>query len=414
LLAGAGCFICGVLVHLGTPSDGPHTILGAAVCAPTDTVNCDYVLNSRWAKIGPIPTSVLGLTYFAALGAWFAIIGVPNYAGRRWHVLPLAVVIPGVCGSIGFLYVLWFELPVSCPWCIAAHVVNLSILVLAIAAWPRRAGVRALAAVEAAYPSGARAATVLGFSIAAAWIAIATVSSYNAQVYASRLQAEYQGVVNNADYIAWRHAQSPLRQIPIHAEDLSIGPPEAPHTLVVFTDFQCSNCRAFHSFAARLSAGFPERLRLVLKHCPMSAECNEHVSGAFHYFSCEAARAAEAARAVGNSDQTHKYYAELFDNMERFAQKPYASLAVEVGLDRSRFLAALKAGAGVERIEADTTLANELGVEGTPALFLDGRRLRQWRIVKPGTRADVDWQATGALWVRLLGRTRDAAQDQSK
>ena len=56
-----------------------------------------------------------------------------------------------------------------------------------------------------------------------------------------------------------------------------------------------------------------------------------------------------------------------------------------------------------QRILDDVALGARLGVEGTPYLFLDGRRLSDWRILTKTFRPKTDVHQTLALWERLLG-----------
>jgi protein-disulfide isomerase/uncharacterized membrane protein len=400
ILALAGCMICIVLIRLGTPAGGAVRILGASICAPTDTINCDFVLNSRWAKVGPIPTSILGLAYFALIALWYVIVGVPNYSGRRWHLPIMAIVFTGVCGSLGFLYVLAFDLPVWCTWCVAAHVVNLWLLILTILAWPGRPDPPADGiAPEPPHPTGARVAAALGLGALLLWCILSTITAVNSRLYGQQIEAQYRKAVNNADYAVWRYRQGSAKEIPLRSDDFAIGPADAPFTLVAFGDFQCPLCRSFRYFADRLVTEFPDRLRIVFKHYPLSAECNRHMTQTTHYYACAAARAAEAARATGTPEQAGAYAGKLYENAGRFDQNPYEILTLDVGIDRPRFAAALKAGAGRERIEEDVDLGHELGIEGTPALFLNGRPLVNWYILGASA-MDVD--ATIALWNRLL------------
>jgi protein-disulfide isomerase/uncharacterized membrane protein len=418
VLALAGCFICIVLIRLATPTGRPAEIWGMTVCAPTTAVNCDYVLNSRWARLGPIPTSVAGLAYFGLLALWYGAIGLPNRAGRRWHLLPLLAVLAGASCSAGLLYVLAFRLPVWCTWCVAAHVVNFWILIFTLLAWPRRREVygEPVIAPQTRYPSGSRVAAVLGFAVAVLWIMVATLTAYNSQAYARQLQGLYLKAVNNADYIQWRYQQAPVRDIPIRPDDPSLGSGEAPSTLVVFSDFQCPKCRAFHRFLDSLLARFPGKLRCVYKHCPMARECNPQVSQTLHYFSCGAAEAAEAARAVASPEQVEAYFGRLFDRLARLEEYPYEVIAAEVGIDRGQFAAALRAGLGRERVQEDAALAHDLGVSGTPAVFLNGRLLPSWQILKsdlsPGEPA-MDADATMVLWEKLLAMDQHAPSEMA-
>ncbi len=401
LLAITGCLISFVLVRLSQPGESSATLFGAAVCAPTETVNCDYVLSSRWAKVGPIPISVLGMAYFTALAVWFVVVGAPNYAGRLWHLLPLGLVGVGGCASVALLYVLIFGLPVWCTWCVAAHVANLFLFALTVLAWPRRAKVRAVGD-EVPYPSFARGGVVVGASVGMVLLLLTAAHALNASAVARGYQQRYLEVTNNVDYILWRYRAAKEQDIPITSDDLVIGPDDAPCQLVVFSDFQCAKCRLFHGLIERLREERPEVLRCVFKHYPMSDHCNEHVDQPFHVISCPAAEAAEAVRSVASAEQSYAYYLALYKDMSRLDEAPYAALAEQVGIDPRRFAAALSEHAGHERIKGDIALAHALGVEGTPTVFLNGRLIPNWRIMTFDVKPRFDSKATFALWNKLL------------
>jgi len=435
LSAIVGCVICLVLVRLSVPSDTPTMIFGSAVCAPSQGVDCDYVLSSRWSRIGPIPVAALGMAYFAVIAAWFTAVGLPNYHGRRWHLLPLGLVTIGILASIGFMFVMGFQLPVWCTWCIAAHVVNGLVFVFIALAWPRRLRINVQATespshccgtgakagghhgrdaratedcepgskTERAYPSNARVLAVAAACLAIVLLVLLAGYAHNARTLAWRYQRHYIAATNNIDYIEWRYGQAPVRDIPIRADDPSLGPGAAPFTVVAFSDFECSKCQAFFLSATALVERFPGKLRCVFKHYPVAAACNPHVPGSFHYFSCEAALAVEAARAVGTPRQSLDYHRALYAHMSQLDERPYEATAVQVGMDPTRFSAALRDGTGRDRLEEDITLAHELGVEATPTLFLNGRQLPTWKIVSTDKAHTLDVDKTVALWERLLG-----------
>lgn len=407
VLAVAGCVISLVLVRLSLPGDAPATVFGADLCAPSQTVNCDHVLNSRWSRIGPIPVAALGLAYFAALAAWFTVVGLPNRSGRRWHLVPMAVICVGLCGSVGMMLLMAVSLPFWCTWCAAAHAVNGLIFILGLLAWPRSraAGERDADDVppeaETPYPSAARALAV-GASCGAFALMIAMGGvAYRAQYTAYQFRERYLAATNNVDYVEWRYRRAPEQAITIHPDDLSLGPADAPFTIVAFTDFECSKCEAFFSSAGSLLERFPGTLRCVFKHFPLASTCNPHVEGRMHYFSCEAALAAEAAHAVGTAEQSLAYHKALYASSGRLDDRPYVQLAKEVGLDPAAFSAALDQPGARRRLDADIALGGKLGVEATPTIFLNGRRLPTWKITAGGGNLDVD--QTVALWERLLG-----------
>ena len=422
LLALSGCFISAVLLGLSQPSSEPMRILGAEVCSPGASVNCDYVLASGWGRVGPVRTALLGLLYFAALAGWFAIVGPANYLGRRWHLLPLIGVAAGLCGSLYLVYLMAFRLPVWCTWCVAAHLANAGIFVLTAWTWPRRPRPTARPAAASAetpglapipvgvapaankpHPSGTRVLATIGCLAGLMLLILMASVTYNFQAAALRYRQEYVKIANDADYIVCRHQQAPLQEIPLRPDDPSMGPADAPHTIVVLSDFECPKCQSFFFSAGSIVQRFPGKVRIVFRHYPLSSACNSKVGTEFHYFSCEAAQAAEAARQVGTPEQVLNYYRLLYANAARLDERPYEKLAADAGLDAARFAAALRNSAGRDRLSEDIALGERLAIDGTPALFLDGRRLRNWRIMSGETEIKVDAEKTLTLWERLLG-----------
>lgn len=408
VLVAAGCIISGVLIWMGSGTPGSEAVFGANLCRSDGSVNCHYVLGSRWARLGSVPAAVVGFIYYVVLAVWFVFIGVPNRGGRGWHVVPMVLTALGLCGSFWFIYVMAVKLPVWCTWCVAAHVVNGLVFLLTALAWPRGPH----GGSDRPYPSGLRVGVVSGTSGAAVVITFLAGLAYAYAVSSHRLGQKYLEVTNNIEYIAWRHSQSPMHDIPIRPDDAAVGEADAPFTIVVFSDFECGKCANFHRNIHRLVTRFPGTLRCVFKHYPMSIQCNEHIERGFHYFACEAALAAEAARAAGTARQLHKYHHLLYENRSRFDERPYESLAEEVEIDAEAFSTVIASDEIRRRVLDDIDLGKRLGIEGTPTLFLNGRSLPDWKIMKNELPRRMDVSQSLALWERLLGTK--AVTGQSK
>ncbi len=401
---------------MSLPSRAGGGSIGAALCAPGERVNCDYVLGSRWARVGQIPAAQLGFAYFAALVAWFLAVGLPNRRGRFWHLVPLVLGGAGMAASAWFMYVMAARLPVWCTWCVGAHVANVGVFILTFMSWPRRVGSeRAEAPLDAAsdedraHPSMVRGWGVLGGCAAAGGLILTAGFWLTSATYAARLERDYLAVTNDVAYVMWKFETAAPHEIPIRADDPAEGPADAPNTLVVFADYECPHCHQVHRMAYDLAMKqFPGRLRYVAKHFPVCTVCNPHVSATLHYFSCEAAVAAEAARVAGTAEQAGAYRKLLYQNAFRLDERPYTALAQDAGIDRAAFERALAGEDCRGRIREDVDLGQRLGVEGTPALFLNGRRLAHWRIVRTADPRETDFERTLELWRRLLGVTGES------
>ena len=244
------------------PTVGSAVVFGTEICAAAARIECRHVLRSEWARIGPVSAAHLGFAYFAAMAVWFGAIGVPNRAGRGWHWVPVGVGALGLSISIYFTYVMARYLPVWCSWCLAAHGVNLLLVALTVAAWPRGGTDKADAGVPAR-PSTVRALGVLGgLSVAVLFVVVAGYAAVT-RTLVEMCRNRLFDATNNAAFIRMRTQQAPEHDIPIRPDDLAFGPAVAPFTLVAFTDFECPHCLQIHHYAPELVRLFPDRLRVV-------------------------------------------------------------------------------------------------------------------------------------------------------
>lgn len=141
-----------------------------------------------------------------------------------------------------------------------------------------------------------------------------------------------------------------------------LGSPDAPVTMIEFSDLQCSFC-ARHS-----SQTFPElqrnyidtgKLRYAVRDLPLP----------MHRY---AVPAAVAARCAGEQGKFWEMRRAIYVARGRLDQEPYADMAGELGLDVERFDACRRDGRQLAQVRADAALAAAEGIASTPA-FVIGR-----------------------------------------
>jgi protein-disulfide isomerase len=164
------------------------------------------------------------------------------------------------------------------------------------------------------------------------------------------------------------------REIPVVAGNPRLGPDAAPARLTVFSDFQCPGCRELAGRLGGLRLRFGDNLQIVFKHYPLSTGCNDALTVDLHPGSCRAALAAVAAARQGRFWQFHD---ALFAT--DLATESPEDVARRLGLEMDRFRAELRSGAPRESVRADVALGSALGINETPALFLNGRRVHDVR-----------------------------------
>ena len=138
------------------------------------------------------------------------------------------------------------------------------------------------------------------------------------------------------------------------------GPANAKLTIVEYADFECGHCKAASTVVDQLVEKYPDRIRVVFKHFPLS----------FHAMAKKAAAAAEAAGRQGKFWEMHH---ALFATQEFLDDDLIRGHAKAIGLDPVRFEKDWTDPAVVARVEASRKEAEGLGVNATPAFFVNGR-----------------------------------------
>lgn len=148
----------------------------------------------------------------------------------------------------------------------------------------------------------------------------------------------------------------------VGTDDHSQGSRDAPVTLVVYGDYECPYTRRANDAVRETQPGFGDRLRFVFRHFPLT-EIHPH-----------AQRAAEAAEAAARQDRFWEMHDHLFAHQRALEEDDLSRYAAELGLDPSRFDRDMVGSDLGERIERDVESGLESGVQGTPALFINGMR----------------------------------------
>jgi protein-disulfide isomerase len=149
---------------------------------------------------------------------------------------------------------------------------------------------------------------------------------------------------------------------PVNANDHSIGPDDAPVTLVEYGDYECPYCGMAHPIVKRAQRELGSQLRFVFRHFPL---------GESHPHARIAAEAAEAAGAQGKFWEMHD---TLFENQEALEVEDLIGYAKSLGLDTVKFARDLEAGTYTKRVRDDFRSGVKSGVNGTPTFFMNGAR----------------------------------------
>jgi protein-disulfide isomerase len=160
-----------------------------------------------------------------------------------------------------------------------------------------------------------------------------------------------------------RHAQREQkgRNIQIRKSDHILGNPNAPVTLLEYGDYECPHCGEAHWTVKALHEALGDNLRYVYRNFPLT-EVHPH-----------AETAAEAVEAAGVQGRFWEMHDAVFENQDALEEDDLATYAADVGLDANKVVAEIEGGAYRDRIQEDIDSGNQLGVDGTPAFFINGQ-----------------------------------------
>jgi protein-disulfide isomerase len=143
--------------------------------------------------------------------------------------------------------------------------------------------------------------------------------------------------------------------------DPSLGPANAPVTIVEFSDFNCPFCQRWHQEVFQeLLESYPEQLRFVYKDFPIVG------GGRAGFLGAQAAHCAE------EQDAYWDYHDALFSGAYTFDSPGVDQAAVDLGLDLDPFKECMVEARYAEEVRDDFNYGVSLGVTSTPSFFING------------------------------------------
>ncbi len=163
--------------------------------------------------------------------------------------------------------------------------------------------------------------------------------------------------------------KQPQLPVKISADnDPIIGNPDAPITIIEFSDFQCPFCARFHTqtlpliFEEYIEQG---KVKLVFRDFPIQN---------IHPNALPASVAAECANEQGRFKEMHDM---LFNNQNEWSKQEtddavslFSQYAAKIQLEQKTFDSCLTNGKYIEEIKKDLDDGRDYGVSGTPGFFV--------------------------------------------
>jgi predicted DsbA family dithiol-disulfide isomerase len=140
----------------------------------------------------------------------------------------------------------------------------------------------------------------------------------------------------------------------------SAGPSSAPVVLILFSDFECPHCKTYSEVMKEILKKYENKVQLVFRQYPLTN---------IHKNAQKAAEAAFCASAQGRFWEMHDL---MFQDQNSLGIEELKNKAKKLGLDATVFNDCLTSSRYAGKVREDIHAGAAAGVDGTPALFING------------------------------------------
>lgn len=331
----------------------------------SDLFNCNAVLASRYAKVGPFFIAELAIGYYLIL-----LTGLFDVWSSQKSLSILIFLLVLTTISVVYSTILnifsFVDLGAICLLCLLTVPINLAILILLFLAMeiplgklPRTIKRKFLFKPKSVLIYGSIALIVMGLGVAGG----------------RKLNpgARFSFDVSKEAYL--KNFFALPREEVFLPERPSLGNPDAQVTIVAFSDLQCRACRGAESVLKPLLKEYENRIRLTYLNFPLNPQCNPMARRSKHHLmGCLAAKEMLCAFQHG---KFMEYYA-LVGNLESGTASPF-DMAAGLGIGGTSFENCIDSARTVALLMQDIETGTRFKVKRLPSIYINGRHFRDWR-----------------------------------
>jgi protein-disulfide isomerase/uncharacterized membrane protein len=340
----------------------------ASFCSVSEYINCDAVALSPYSEIFGYPLAGLLAVYYTAM----LILGINIYFSSkkadsfskeqhaRFVSSSFLLASVALLPTLYFASILLFKLKLLCILCMVAYTLNL--ILWALGAWLYK-GLEKDKNLFSLPPKSSWALLIIGCLVMSLAPIAVTGAVGSAGIDKSMMST-----------ILYQH--STAKQHPIDTAGVpSIGPENAPIVVVEYSDFQCPHCARASLVVPQVVRAFPQA-RFIFKHFPLDPSCNSSMQGRGHGVSCLAAKTSHCVFVLKGNDAFFRVEKEIFANQRNLSSAVLTQIALKRGgVAEDELKACVESPETHRFIVAQVEEARAIGVTGTPAIYVNGKRL---------------------------------------
>jgi protein-disulfide isomerase/uncharacterized membrane protein len=358
---GFGLSLYSLIHHLKVRSWG----FTDAACNINATVNCDAVALSPYAEpFFGLPLGVFGMGFFLGLLVLLAFgkssaRSSPDHLQAYGIFSIIGIVTSAVLGALS-----WFSLGLVCLVCIGVYIICIA---LGIGTFLVRKQVFSnfdfKKMINGSW-SGALAVMVI----------VIGFQTYKTQFAAPPNLSSSKGS-KELPTLAKDRQEIPLSTSAYSGlgEDYRKGSDEASVVIHEFADFQCPACQQASKTLGDLYKEFGNKILVVFRNYPLDGSCNSGITSQMHPYACQAALLTRCAGQYGKFWQAHDM---VFEKQFEISDESLSQWATEsLGLTPDQWTTCKNSPDILNKIREDVALGNKLGVDSTPSIFINGKKV---------------------------------------
>ncbi|MFH2105577.1 MAG: thioredoxin domain-containing protein [Parcubacteria group bacterium] len=145
-------------------------------------------------------------------------------------------------------------------------------------------------------------------------------------------------------------------------DDAVKGNKDSKVQIVEFSDYECPYCARNAETIKKIAEEYGDKVAIVFRDFPLDFHDN-------------AQKAAEAAECAGEQGKYWEFHDELFANQDSLEVEDLKGYAKKLGLKTATFDKCLDSDQQKEEVENDMADGQAVEVTGTPATFINGRKI---------------------------------------
>ncbi|OGP17722.1 MAG: hypothetical protein A3I75_06160 [Deltaproteobacteria bacterium RIFCSPLOWO2_02_FULL_50_16] len=350
--------------------------MGKSFCTLSSFVDCDVPLMSSYSKIGRMLTAEVGVLFylfFGIISLWALFVPQARRPIFRFLFFPS---LASLLYSAYFAYISIYVLASLCIFCAVTYGVNLGFLVVVLVGLklnPLKAPSFVAGYVRDIFNKSRPAEDHPHFlRYFVGMILMGVVGFFFFQGLNKDIHARTPPF--NKQMFLGKFFEQPVQEINLTRQPTK-GNPQAKIHIIDFSDFQCPFCRRAAFSLMPYLGSYRNDVKITYVNYPLDMSCNPKIQRSMHGQACLAAKAALCAEKKG---KFWEYHDLVFENQNKLSRKTLLRLAKKLDFSEEEFSQCLASDEIAARLAEDIEIAGQLDIQGTPALYLNGRHVGFW------------------------------------